>query len=173
MSARVIAAADEEHRASFNLDLGARPVTCRISSGQVVADRVLPSGQGEQAVGVDGPVNLDRGAAPDGGAGDGCWSRFAAAVAEQVVQLGQAASRRDAFEADPVVAKQVNDGGVGPDGDLLSGQGGAESELVPANGHVSRRWNGSVHLDRRRAFGEDCRGVSGRRKDHLGSRRSG
>ena len=29
------------------------------SSGQVVADRVLPSGQGERAAGVDRPVNLD------------------------------------------------------------------------------------------------------------------
>jgi hypothetical protein len=41
------------------------------ASGQVVADRVLPPGQSEQAAGADRPVHLDRRAVPGRGGSGG------------------------------------------------------------------------------------------------------
>ncbi len=39
-------------------------------AGEVVADGVLPAGEADQAGGVDEPLDLDRGASPDGACGD-------------------------------------------------------------------------------------------------------
>ncbi len=53
---------------------------------------------------------------------------------------------RDGLESD-AVDEQVNDGGVGPQGDREPGPGGAEPELLPADGEVARGGNeaGDLH----------------------------
>ncbi len=59
------------------------------AAGKVVADRVLPAGQGEQAAGVDGPFDLDRRARRDRSGGQRWWPGQASVVGQQLLQLGQ------------------------------------------------------------------------------------
>jgi hypothetical protein len=63
------------------------------ASGQVVPDRVLPAGQGEQAAGADRTVDLDRRTAANGCGRDGWRTCRAAAAGQQLLQLGQRESR--------------------------------------------------------------------------------
>jgi hypothetical protein len=89
------------------------------SSGQVVADGVLASGEGDESGGVDEPVDLDRVPGCGRSGGDGWWSGASAAVGEQVSQVVDGEPGRDGLEAG-VVEHEVDDGGVGPEADLPS-----------------------------------------------------
>ncbi|MEU1397459.1 hypothetical protein ABZ403_15540 [Micromonospora zamorensis] len=107
------------------------------ASRKVVADRVLPSGEGDEAVGGDEPVDLDRAAGLGRAGGDRRWSGRVAAIGEELPQVVGGEPGRDGLEAG-AAQQQVDDGGVGLEGDGASGMGGAEPELLPADGEVAR-----------------------------------
>jgi hypothetical protein len=80
---------------------------------------------------VDEPVDLDW--AVDGSGVQGWRSGWSSAVGEELVQVCGGEPGRHGFE--PVAgAEQMDDGGVGPEGDRGAAVGGAEPELSPADG---------------------------------------
>lgn len=107
-----------------------------------VANGVLPAGEADQAGGVDEPFDLDGGAGLGGASGD----RWSAVVGEELPQAGGGEPGWDGLESD-AVDEQVDDGGVGPEGDWKPGSGRAEPELLPADGEVARGGNeaGELH----------------------------
>ncbi|WFE98597.1 hypothetical protein [Micromonospora sp. WMMD964] len=95
-------------------------------AGEVVADGVLPAGQADQAGGVDEAFDFDRGAGPNGTGGDRGLPGRLAVVGEELAQVSGGESGRDGLESD-AVDEQMDDGGVGPQGDKL---GMSSSALV-------------------------------------------
>ncbi|MGI5418076.1 hypothetical protein [Actinomadura luteofluorescens] len=106
-------------------------------SGELVVDRVLPSAQGDQPAGVDGPVDLKRltGVGPGFGGGG---RDAGAAVGEQPAQVLWGEPGRHPF--DPCSGcQQFHHGGVGPQSEGHTGAVGAKPELLPEDGQVPRR----------------------------------
>lgn len=97
---------------------------------------MLPAGEADQAGGVDEPFDLDRGAGLDDSGGDRWRTGGLTVVGEKLAQVGGGEPGRDGLEPD-AVDEQVDDGGVGPEGDRQSGAGGAQPELLPADGEVA------------------------------------
>ncbi|MFC0503350.1 hypothetical protein [Micromonospora costi] len=71
-------------------------------AGQVVADGVLPAGEADQSGGVDETVDLDGGAGLYRAGGDRGRPGGAAAVGEEVAQVGGGEPGRDGLEAEAV-----------------------------------------------------------------------
>jgi len=115
-------------------------------AGEVVADGVLPAGEADQAGGVDETVDLDGSPWRDRAGGDRRRAGVAAAVGEEVAQVGGGEPGGHGLKPD-AVDEQVNHGGVGPDADGESGSGWTEPELLPADGKVSRGGNSAGDLD--------------------------
>jgi hypothetical protein len=124
--------------------------------GQVVSDRVLPSSQGEQPGGVDGPFDLHcctrRRRSRTGG--DGWLPGWSAAIGQQLMQVSEAQPRRDCLEPDPV-QEQVNDAGVGPGLTHRCAKEGLAESLTTGWRRVPRQPKSVSRL-------------VGRRRDHVG-----